>query len=96
MPRAKKPTEPARMKLEDLQAVLHYETYEALLADIRDPEKRTPALIQAALKAMAQAGIQVDPTAIPLPGTGASQLQRLTQVLPPILMGEEDADGDDS
>lgn len=83
---AKKP-QPATLR--ELQEAIHYETYKAILEDLKNPEKRTPALIQAALKGIQQAGIELDPTAVPVEGSSMGQIKQLARDLPPILDGDE-------
>lgn len=85
-------SQPLEKTLLDLQKLLHYETYKALLEDIKNPAKRTPALIQAALKGLSQAGIDVDPTAIPVEGSAMGQITQLAHDLPPILADNEEFD----
>lgn len=85
-------SQPIPPTLEQLQQLLHYETYKAILADVKDPEKRTPALLQAALKALHQSGIDLDPTSVPTEGNSMGQITRLAVELPPILEDDPDFD----
>ncbi|UCR91160.1 putative packaging maturation protein A [Ralstonia phage RpT1] len=83
-------------RLEELLAQVHLEVAQNMLADLRDPEKRTPALYNAIIKFLKDNGIEIEPKsmtekeAAEKERTSAAQIAALSTELPPVLADDEE------
>lgn len=83
-------------ELDDLLREIHSEQLKAMLQDLKNPEKRTPALFQAVRAMLADNGLSMDylkalqakePAA---EGSDASQIKQMVHELPPVFDDETD------
>ncbi|WAX26274.1 hypothetical protein [Ralstonia phage p2106] len=83
-------------KLEELLAQVHLEVAQNMLADLRDPEKRTPALYNAIIKFLKDNGIEVEAKSPQQQEeeakkqSSAAQIAALSAELPPVLADDEE------
>ncbi|MEI2606503.1 hypothetical protein V8O11_22295 [Erwinia aphidicola] len=83
--------------LEQLLSQLHLEMAQTMLADLRDPEKRSPQLYNAIIKFLKDNGIEIDPPksqeqreAEANAQSSAGQIAALSRELPPVLADDEE------
>ncbi|UCR90947.1 putative packaging maturation protein A [Ralstonia phage RpY2] len=82
-------------KLEELLSQIHLEVAQQMLADLRDEEKRTPALYNAIIKFLKDNGVEIEPKSPEEKNreaaekSSAAQIAALSQELPPVLADDE-------
>ena len=82
--------------LEQLLGQLHLEMAQTMLADLRDPDKRSPQLYNAIIKFLKDNGIEIEPRSpeeaekAAKEKSSAAQIRDLANELPPVLADDEE------